>query len=582
MYYNISSHKSSVGNSSSIDVINYLEKENKLPKDEGLFIKESFFDSNFDTDNTEQNINTSDIVLALDNNRGTQNYTSSNFYMMNISPSPNELKHMEKIAIETLKEKNISIDNNPPASTIYYNEQKDQLMKLQIKFYIKDVMLEYADNFNREIFVDESKLPTNEENKKLNAETDIFYNKFLESQNIILSNDKIEKVENDKFITYNNCKIISENTKSKEIEITLENNKKGIVNIPNNMVFLQKDNSVKILESVYNDKIKEVENKNIEKQIDYKFTKSDTILINKSETKVYNFELKDERFKEPLKFSIQEKDLKIKDGKYFITQHLNNEKVNYSIKKAVEKEFSQYREKIYNDLGTKKGFDFTKRPLTEKDLLWYAKVEKNRTYKHTDVSVKHNREVNKKIAQLQKSPVLNSIKIEKLKNSLILDKDTKEVIKEGNQKGGLQYHSHVVISRHDKTMQNPRNKISLSPVANQKESLMNNGAKVGFDRKNFAEKIEKVFDAKFEYDRSEKEKFNTINNKALNMTKAKAKQFLMKHTGINEIKANISPLQSIKKEIGISNIPTQIPKGIVDLAVKVVKKIISKSQGIGY
>ena len=59
-------------------------------------------------------------------------------------------------------------------------------------------MVEYANNFDREIFVDESKLPNEVENKKLNIETDNVYNKFLESQGIFLSKDKVQKVENDK------------------------------------------------------------------------------------------------------------------------------------------------------------------------------------------------------------------------------------------------------------------------------------------------------------------------------------------------------------------------------------------------
>ena len=75
MIYNITAHISSVGNSSSVNVISYLEKENNLLNADGLIIKESFFDSNFDVDNTLQNLNTSEIILELDNNRGTQNHS---------------------------------------------------------------------------------------------------------------------------------------------------------------------------------------------------------------------------------------------------------------------------------------------------------------------------------------------------------------------------------------------------------------------------------------------------------------------------------------------------------------------------
>lgn len=601
MYASYTNHKSSSSNSSCAIVVDYLEKENKVPNQDGLILKENFFNSDYNSTNLEQEIEKNKIISDLNNNRGTRKETESNFYMLNIAPSPNELKHMEKIAEEKLKENKINKDISPPASEIYYNEQKEQLMKMQLKFYVKDVMVEYANNFNREIYVDESILPSNYENQILNKETDIVYNKYLKERGIDIENKINEKVPGDKFIRYTNCKILEESSKAKQIEITLKDGEKGIVNVPIKTAFLDKDNSIKMLESVYNEKSKEVLLKNTLKEIDYKMVESKYITIEKKEIKVFNFEKKDDRFKEPLKFSVQEKDLINKDGKYFISEHLQNEKLNYSLKKGVEKEFSEYRKTIYNELATKKGFDFTKRPLTEKDLLWYAKVETNRTYKHTDKEVKLNKPILAKIDKLQKNPNLNMLKIKNLEKHLITDKNSKEVIKEGVAKGGLNYHAHILVSRHDKTMQNSRNKISLSPSANQKDSTMSKGAQVGFDRTKFAEKIEKVFDEKFDYNRPVKEKFVTLNNNKLTekvkgMTKDKAKQFLMKHTGLSELKKelgvaeplvsgivknrNIVPgvINKIKQDIGIANIPTQIPKGIVDLAVKVAKKILS--QGI--
>jgi len=151
----------------------------------------------------------------------------------------------------------------------------------------------------------------------------------------------------------------------------------------------------------------------------------------------------------------------------------------------------------------------------------------------------------------------------------------------GLRKEGMQFHTHVVVSRHDKTMKNPRNKLSLSPLANQKEGQLHNGASVGFNRKEFAQTTEKVFDQKFSYDRPKEKSFEHYNNQkngsaALSKGKAPAQQFLMKHTGINEIKKNISPVQDIKKALGIANIPTSLPKGIVDVAFKITKKILSQ------
>lgn len=41
----------------------------------------------------------------------------------------------------------------------------------------------------------------------------------------------------------------------------------------------------------------------------------------------------------------------------------------------------------------------------------------------------------------------------------------------------------------------------MSPNANHKDGQVNNGAKVGFNRDEFAKAVEKSFDEKFEYDR---------------------------------------------------------------------------------
>ena len=180
----------------------------------------------------------------------------------------------------------------------------------------------------------------------------------------------------------------------------------------------------------------------------------------------------------------------------------------------------------------------------------------------------------------------NTHNIEVLNSQLLKDKITGDIIKEGISKGGNQYHSHVVVSRHDKTMLNPRNKISLSPLSNARDSNMNNGAKVGFDRKYFAEEAEKIFDKKFEFDREKTKSFNHYNTQSKllrssgNKVKNESKQFLMKHTGLNAIKQNISPVQSIKQEIGIAKIPTSFPKSITELGIKIAKKVIS--QGFEY
>lgn len=99
------------------------------------------------------------------------------------------------------------------------------------------------------------------------------------------------------------------------------------------------------------------------------------------------------------------------------------------------------------------------RDLQADDLVWFAKVEKERHYK--------------------------------------------DLLPEGKQKGekkeGDNTHIHVIVSR--KTADK---KTKLSPMANERGTLLQTGKKQvvrGFDRDAFKEKCEKLFDKKFSYQR---------------------------------------------------------------------------------
>ncbi|OXA65331.1 hypothetical protein B0A67_24500 [Flavobacterium aquidurense] len=571
MHVSFTAHDAKSSTSSS-NLIEYLDKENQLNNiNNEVNNYENYFDTNYDSVNSNQKIDAQDIINNLDSNRGSQKLSSSNFYMINISPSKYELQHMEKIAEKELNSRGI-YDNKNEASKLYYNEQKDELMKMQLKLYTKDVMTSYAENFNRDIYVNESKLPNDLEKKSLNLETEKAFKEFLKEKNINLSsdNDK-ENVKSKEWISLNNVAIKSESDKSYCIEIDLKEKGKAEVFVPKSTLQVQKDGTYKLPKSLYEEKEKEVISKNKLVEIQCDSINKKTININKNPTKIIEFNKKDNRFKDRLSFAIDEKDLKIKDGNYYVSEHLLKEKESYAIQNAVTKEFQNEKENIYNKLATEKGFDMTKRPLTEKDLMWYGKVETSRTYKHNDKIILENQ-------RNQKEHKGN------------LHRNSKgEIIKVGDVKEGNQYHVHVVVSRHDKTMENPRNKISLSPLANQKENNMNNGAKVGFDRNNFIQKTETIFDSKFNYNRPLDKSYESYKNQSKSSTSQaienkvtnKGKQLIMKHAGINEAKRIINPIADIKKELGIANIPSRLPTSIKDLALKVTKKILSQGIDIG-
>ncbi|OCB78846.1 DUF5712 family protein [Flavobacterium crassostreae] len=576
MHISFTAHQAS-GSTSCSNLIEYLEKENQLQES-----NEKFFNSEFQCTDASSGIDGTKVLRDIDTNRGSQNFESSNFYMLNISPSAKELTHMESLAVDTLTKRGFDEDSN--RENVYYIEQKDELMKIQMKLYTQDLMNEYATNFGREIYCNEEKLPNAVEKKELNLETDQIFADYLKEKGIEV--DSKEETKSKQWIEVNNIQIIEQKGKSALIQLDLEEGGKATVFVPKTALQLQENGNYKLPENVYHAKVNEVIDKNTLSTINADF-KSVSELKNKE--KVFNFSIQDQRFKEPLTYSINQKDLTIKKGEYFTSEHLLKEKTNKAIQKAIDKEFGKDKERIYQELAHKKGFDLSTRPLTGDDLLWYGKIESSRTYKANDKFAVQNKNTLDLINKLEQTKG-DKKEIKTLKENLHRDKETGKIIEGGDKKGGMQIHAHVVVSRHDKTMKNPRNKLSLSPLANAKESRTQHGEKIGFDRTVFFQKGEKVFDTKFEYDRPKEQTFNHYNqekkelkglkNEITGQVKGKATQFLLEHSGLSEIKQQISPVASIKKELGIvANIPTNLPKGVIDFAFKTVRAM---GQDMGY
>ncbi|CAH8296005.1 hypothetical protein EV196_11325 [Mariniflexile fucanivorans] len=596
MHISFTSHNTTKS-TSSFGLIDYLDKENQayvslesengnkenltLEKDHEF---ESFFDGDYSEENSSQQIDIHKVVSDIDCNRGTQNLKQSNFYMFNVSPNKSELAHMEQLANTELQNRGLIIDSKNKLLEQVYQEQKNELMKMQMKLYAKDLMTEYARNFKRDIYADESKLPDKNQRKELENSTEKEFKSYLSTKGIE-QEDKKNQDKSSKWIDTNNLVILEEKGNSIKAELTIEGNLKSEVFLPKKLVQEQENGSYKLPENLYNAKANEIINKNtlVEINASFKDTKS---LKNKEEA--YNFEKTDSRLENPLKMSFNESDITKTNNKYYVSKHLYDEKEKQSLKQSILSEYGTEREKIYNKLARERGFNLEKRPLTEKDLLWYGKVETQRTHKPTDLYVIKNQETLKEIERLSKNKIFNQNKIANLESSLFRD-EKDNIIKAGLKKEGNQYHVHLVVSRHDKTMQKPENKISLSPLANHKEGKMYKGADVGFNRDAFFQKAETVFDKKFDYDRTHKESYQgykeekkqrSMSNNVVGKTKGELKSFVKKHTGINTIKQQISPVQNIKTQLGMSQIPSRIPKTPLDLAFKIGKKVIDK--GLGY
>lgn len=596
---------------SSFGLADYLDKENKAyesVENEAGEIEnienekdnefESFFDNAFSEENTGQKIDIEKVVRDIDSNRGIRSFKQPNYYMLNVSPNKKELAHMEGLADQELAKRGLVIDSDNKLLNTVYAAQKNELIKLQLKLYTKDLMSEYADHFNREIYVDESKLPDKSQRKELQVETDKEFKAYLRAKGIEIPENTPQQKSNEwvKLHRTKQLDILEEKGRSYRAEITIDNEVKAEVYLPKTLVQEQEDGSYKLPKQLYKQKVKEVKDKNTLVEIDADFIASKTL---RNGNVVHNFERIDERFNTSVKLSFNEKDLSKGQGKgLFVSKHLYEKTLHDSINKAISDAYGVKKEAIYNKIASEKGFNLKKRKLTVDDLLWYAKVETQRTHKATDNYVKKNNETLKEIKCLSKHKFLNASKIEALESKLLRDKDN-TVIKAGLKKEGLQYHVHIIVSRHDKMMQKPENKMSLSPLANHKKAKMYKGADVGFHRDHFFQKGEALFDKKFEYDRVKEESYqgykeaklqrNTTMgrvqrsktmSKVQGTAKSEVKGFIMKHSGISAIRQEISPVQNIKKQLGVSSIPSRIAKTPLDLAYKLGKKIIDQGLGL--
>ncbi len=647
MYINFTSHNTQKG-SSSAELFNYLDKENSYIKEQGESLKneELFFNQNMNLEilrNADSRISLESAIEQIDQNRGTQNLKSANFYMLNISPSQKEIQHLEDLATAELEKRGLYLEDaiKDDELLVYYNEQKEELLKMQLKLYTKEVMTVYADEMDREVYANQDNLPNNSERKKMKPTIDKDWQDFLvskgvlenkeverteialeqeqegksekgrffkvEEETIFIPNDLIVQNENSIFVDkeflerqvyfskYKNetetikldVEITKEQTDKIEVEFKptdYENNVRMWVNKRD--IVEKEDNSIVLKEHRGNYLIDEAIKRDI--------SDNERIFINEanlSEVKKVNddkenyvFLLEHKGLEKPLKLTIDSTQVEKTEDGYNLKNYVYQKAYDNALKYNSNNQYSEEKEQIKNKVWGDNGFDTTKRKLEHSDLLYFGKVEQDRTYKFDDKNVLANEPILKEIKKISENKKLSegqrTNKIEKLESTLVRDKYTNEVIKQGVKKGGANYHIHVVVSRHDGFSKNPQDKVSMSPVSHQKESTMNHGKKVGFDRKDFREKAELTFDKAFKYDRPFYETFN-YKNSSLQNAKGKVEGFvvanvkkeILEKSGIYDIKREANPIKNIKDEISFLPIPTSIPKGKIDLLIKAIKLI---------
>lgn len=632
MYNNFSYSK----NSSSIQLVKYLEKENDLHF-------EKFFNINDDYSISEFTSN--EVMYKIDNNKGTRKINDTKFYLLNTSPSYKELKHLEKLAIIELENRGYFYDackGNLEYEKIY-NELKENIIKGQLKLYVKDILDKYAELMNREIYVNQDKLPSLKEREDMKPLIERRYFDFLKEKGIEKYNiieEESEKIEvkftNKRDLEEGSIFSVFDKQYNKNIEVFLPHSKFELDNqnrsviidkqyfeerkeytkinkdlskeklFVNGKIEIEKSDSsyVSIKTNEYDKEIKlwvnnrdlekegesliftnktkaeNIINKAIERDIEQKkqvpipCKLEDIVLKNGQEKgekeRVYIFSKVENGLKDPVKLEFKERDLVKRGNEFFAPKYLYEAKHEKSLNNAIQREFSDEKERIKNEIWKEKGFDVSKRKLEGKDLMYFSKIEHDRTYKSADKKVIFNKEILLKIKSSK-----NPFEISNLKSKLEKDFHTGEIIEEGKKKGGLNFHVHTIVSRYDKTSILPQDKVSMSPISNQRK----NDAEIkGFSRENFFNEVEKVFDTKFDYNRNFKNTFEfQRSNVIVNRAKFEIKNFAIdkvKETiGIKAVMNEISPVQKIKSQISMIPIPTSIPKSKLGIIIKLGKMI---------
>lgn len=155
---------------------------------------------------------------------------------------------------------------------------------------------------------------------------------------------------------------------------------------------------------------------------------------------------------------------------------------------------------------------------SNKDLLWFGMVEKDRYWKSRDKEVRTNADLDRKIRKLErqaeksyadKSAIQQEIKGLKkkyIRECQVRPGGSQEILRPMMAKAGDNWHIHVTVSRRDST-----NSFNLSPNANGRGSknhtLNGQSVRVGFDREAFKIRCEKIFDQTFCHARLQTESY---------------------------------------------------------------------------
>lgn len=268
---------------------------------------------------------------------------------------------------------------------------------------------------------------------------------------------------------------------------------------------------------------------------------------------------------------------------------------------ATEKEQVFVEVKRYtNEVMGEYARNFERENVTsEKDLVYVAKIEENRTYKHFSPEVKHNKQIriqqqvlreSKEGVSLREAKMID-VKIAKL-NEHYKRTGSGKIIGKATSKDGLNLHVHVVVSRN-----NVHQNTKLSPLSNSRGGeQMFNGKKVrqGFNHERFKTRSGDRFNSMYNYKPSVNERYvsrkergdrslllDAVKGKldVSRNAKGKVKGVVSEITTSNmlsqERRAIMNTVQTVKN---ITMIATNPKSAVISIAKQIASKVLSKSK----
>jgi len=176
--------KENIGRESELE--DFQENENsEFYVDDEQFGNQNLFFTN--AKNGEENFFTKNVASdKIDGNLSNRSKgNESKFFMLNISPGKDEIEHLNEVVNHELKSKGIGekeqdILNQNEEGKKYLELIKNDLMHQSLREYTRDVMKNYAENFDRNVYANPEKVPTQKEEKEINQ----FAKQELENQGI--------------------------------------------------------------------------------------------------------------------------------------------------------------------------------------------------------------------------------------------------------------------------------------------------------------------------------------------------------------------------------------------------------------